>query len=226
MRAKILTLGLICFFVFAYCKKNLPTSPDLNISLTINHFTANPTEILFGEYSTLSWDVRNASKVEIDQGIGNVLWSGTVEVNPTETTIYTLTAYAKDGSGSKYRTAQVTVDWSLAAIEIVGEPELFIACSDIAYNTLEFRLIVRNVADKQVGISSLALTIYGENSETLLSHLWQAGHASWLPQDIPPGEERIVSNVGYPLVFGWDRERCEEMARIGRAEFKFTAVFY
>jgi len=100
MRTKILILGLVCFFIFSYCKKGLPTSPDFSDvqSLKINYFTVSPSQILYGESSMLSWSVSNALKVVIDYGIGTVGQTGVKEVSPSEPTTYTLTAYSEDDS--------------------------------------------------------------------------------------------------------------------------------
>lgn len=106
MRAKVLTLGLICFFVFSHCKRQLPTTPEL--SLQIRYFTASPSQISAGEFSILSWSVIGAEKVIIDQNIGEVAANGTREVSPVETTVYTLTAYGKTDTVSRTATVNVS----------------------------------------------------------------------------------------------------------------------
>jgi hypothetical protein len=75
-------------------------------AVTIDSFTADPITIALGASSTLSWATTNASTVNIDQSIGTVAGTGTVDVTPTETTTYTLTA---DGTGGPL-TQQVTVN--------------------------------------------------------------------------------------------------------------------
>jgi len=71
-------------------------------------FDADPGTINLGETSTLSWEVTGAATVSIDQGIGNVALSGTRDVSPGETTIYTLTA--TNEAGSVNATVQITVE--------------------------------------------------------------------------------------------------------------------
>ena len=73
----------------------------------INSFTADPTSILPGESSTLSWSVSGATAVTIDPDIGSVALSGTCTVSPTTTTTYTLEA--SNEAGSSTATVQVTV---------------------------------------------------------------------------------------------------------------------
>jgi len=70
-------------------------------------FDADPGTINSGGTSTLSWEVTGAATVSIDQGIGNVALSGTRDVSPGETTIYTLTA--TNEAGSVNATVQITV---------------------------------------------------------------------------------------------------------------------
>ncbi|MCX6875879.1 MAG: hypothetical protein NTW21_19020 [Verrucomicrobia bacterium] len=70
-------------------------------------FSASPAGVLSGEASTLSWTTTNATTVSIDNGVGTVAASGSVQVYPTATTTYTLTAIG-DG-GTRTKTAQVAV---------------------------------------------------------------------------------------------------------------------
>lgn len=77
---------------------NVNVFPSWAIPPVINSFEASPLEIATGESSTLTWNVANASMVEIDPDIGNVAINGSRVVFPTENTVYTLTATNKGGS--------------------------------------------------------------------------------------------------------------------------------
>ena len=57
-----------------------------------NSFTANPTTINLGQSTTLTWATTNATTVNINNAVGNVLVDGSVPVSPLVTTTYTLTA--------------------------------------------------------------------------------------------------------------------------------------
>ncbi len=74
----------------------------------IKTFRAVPPEIGVGESSTLSWEVENASRVILTNGVSNaqVDSSGSQVVTPPATTTYTLTAYNSTGESA---TASVTV---------------------------------------------------------------------------------------------------------------------
>ena len=78
-------------------------------TLAIDSFAADNTTIESGDTVTLTWTMRNAESASIDQGVGDIadddLESGSVEVSPTATTTYTLTAT----KGTDDVTASVTI---------------------------------------------------------------------------------------------------------------------
>jgi len=73
--------------------------------LSINQFTASPTEVSSGGTSTLTWSIEGAESSEIDNGVGQVESRGTKSVRPDRTTTYTLIARA----GTSTATASVRV---------------------------------------------------------------------------------------------------------------------
>lgn len=72
-------------------------------------FTANPTSIQPGQSATLEWEVVNADRITLDQGIGIVATRGSRTVSPSVTTTYTLTSLGYTGTGSDSRSVTVTV---------------------------------------------------------------------------------------------------------------------
>jgi hypothetical protein len=60
-------------------------------------FTANPGTIDFGQSSTLSWVVENATSVSVST-IGTVGLTGSHSVSPASTTTYTITATNANGT--------------------------------------------------------------------------------------------------------------------------------
>lgn len=95
----ILLVGVGCAPGGASCIPSIPA---------VNSFEASPSSISAGQSSTLSWKVAGATMVNIDQGIGNVALTGSREVMPSATTVYTLTATNALGVGTT-ATAQVIV---------------------------------------------------------------------------------------------------------------------
>ncbi|MBA7521153.1 hypothetical protein ES705_13256 [subsurface metagenome] len=116
---KKMLLVFLCFTLFLSipgCKKKLPTQPDIPVKIlpTIEYFNANPDSIEFESDSiiTLSWSVKNATNITIDQDVGTVSATDATQVSPEETTTYTLTATNSDGT----RTASCTVEVTARAI--------------------------------------------------------------------------------------------------------------
>jgi hypothetical protein len=83
------------------------TGPDDSGRLSIQRFTASPDEINTGAKTVLLWSVDGAEAVNIDQGIGEVEASGSMQVTPQSTTTYTLSA--EGGSSSATATVRVVV---------------------------------------------------------------------------------------------------------------------
>jgi hypothetical protein len=84
-------------------------------------FTAAPTAITSGQASTLSWNVENATSVEIT-GLGTVANSGTADVRPTQTTTYQLVARNNNG--------QTTAESSVTVSGVnPGNPPTIAACA-------------------------------------------------------------------------------------------------
>ncbi|MGJ8695549.1 MAG: lamin tail domain-containing protein [Verrucomicrobiaceae bacterium] len=73
---------------------------------SIDTFTATPSLIASGGSTTLEWQITGADSAEINNGVGSInATSGSLVVNPTTTTTYTLTA--TNGGGSM--TSEITV---------------------------------------------------------------------------------------------------------------------
>ncbi len=86
----------------------------------INSFIADPNSITLGASSMISWNVSNATRVSIDQGIGSVGLIGSTSVSPGTTTTYTLTA--TNASGSTTATTRVLVAGTPSSSVSEGPP--------------------------------------------------------------------------------------------------------
>lgn len=110
-RQLIIKIVLALMLTSTNCKDSgtpsTPTTPA-QTKPTINEFSASPDKITEGASSVLSWNVTNAQKVEIDQGLGQVALIGSTSVKPSKTTIYTLTA--TNGSQTEIKSCQITVE--------------------------------------------------------------------------------------------------------------------
>jgi hypothetical protein len=71
---------------------SLTSSSSTAVPPVINEFGANPNTIGDGDSSNISWSVSNATSITIEPAIGFVAFLGNIEVSPSSTTTYTLTA--------------------------------------------------------------------------------------------------------------------------------------
>ncbi|NIN36507.1 MAG: hypothetical protein GTO60_16020, partial [Gammaproteobacteria bacterium] len=84
-------------------------------------FIATPDTIQYQQSSTLSWNVLNADTITIDNGIGSVGPTGSVQVSPeVPTTTYTLTAVNLGGTTTKLVT--VTVIFPVPTVTFSASP--------------------------------------------------------------------------------------------------------
>jgi hypothetical protein len=75
---------------------------------TINSFNANPTSVLSGSSSTLSWATTGATSIAITPGsFTSTMASGSTSVSPTAKTTYTLTATNAAGSSTAMATVSI-----------------------------------------------------------------------------------------------------------------------
>ena len=72
----------------------------------IHYFTVEPEVAGQGDPVVLSWDVRDADEISIDNGIGDVVAKGTREIILDETTTFTLTASNSFGENKASITAE------------------------------------------------------------------------------------------------------------------------
>jgi len=86
-----------------------PPPPATPPAPVVAQFTAEPSSIQSGQFSTLRWQVNgSASGVSIDQSIGPVQNTGNRRVNPVESTTYTLTASGPGGTSTASATVNVS----------------------------------------------------------------------------------------------------------------------
>jgi len=107
-------------------------TPGASISINIDNvdspipppeinFIADTLSIVPGDTSALSWDVAHADLIFIDNDIGYVDASGSLEVQPLETTTFSLSAIGPGGNSTESIT--ITVTHSPPMVEIFAEPE-------------------------------------------------------------------------------------------------------
>lgn len=86
----------------------------------IINFSVSPQSIESGNGAILSWEVKNALKINIDHGIGEVAPSGQLQINPSYTTTYKLTAFNNAGLRARYLTLDVSLKTASPLDDTIG----------------------------------------------------------------------------------------------------------
>jgi len=74
--------------------------PVIEVSLGVD-ISADPDAIISGEAAVLTWDSINATRVSMDNGIGDVDVSGLLTVSPEESTTYAITVENDEGQTAR-----------------------------------------------------------------------------------------------------------------------------
>ncbi|MGA1841212.1 MAG: hypothetical protein ACMUIU_11355, partial [bacterium] len=85
---------------------------NATVTITVSQLPAisiniDPAYIHTGEIATLTWTASNADIVSIDKGIGQVDESGSIDISPSQTTTYTITASNPSGTTTDTITLKV-----------------------------------------------------------------------------------------------------------------------
>ena len=107
--------GILWWLTGKNNRRNIEYEPQ------IESFTASLNKILIGEKTRLKWNVDGfPESLIIDNGVGDVTNQSSVEVNPSRTTTYTLTASNSKGTA----TAQVTVEVIPKIVSFTASPNV------------------------------------------------------------------------------------------------------
>ncbi|NQT69847.1 MAG: tandem-95 repeat protein [Desulfobacteraceae bacterium] len=106
----------------------------------------DPEVIKQGESSILTWTSGHAKQVSIDQGIGSMPRNGSVEVSPTETTTYTITAQRNKWTVTDSVTVTVINSPPIAEPQTVTLNEdtavsITLFASDVDEDTLTYQVV-------------------------------------------------------------------------------------
>jgi len=106
MKKQLIVVGIVVF-IFAVWLSGCIGEPEEKLPLSIISFNVEPNTINQGESANLSWVVKGASSVNIDNGIGDVALTGSQVITPNETATYILTAV--NSTTSKTSSTQIIV---------------------------------------------------------------------------------------------------------------------
>jgi len=180
------------------------TAPTVSIN-------ADPAAISSGESSTLSWTTTNAYSCSIEPDIGKVDVNGSVNVSPTETTLYTITATGPAGSVTDE--VEVLVDMTLP-----DDLELGFAFNEqqggaglvgdsvriLNGNVVDARVDLRLPSPNRFGLSFITTYNSRSNIAGALGYGWSHSYALTLDPDYPlfgTSYLRVIDETGRAAYF-------------------------
>jgi peptidoglycan-associated lipoprotein len=229
--------------IFAGCKKKVSAPPPVDNSVipsskpTVS-LNASPNSIKPGDSARLTWTSTDASDLDIEPGVGKVTPQGSTPVNPSTTTMYTITATGPGGTGNA--SATVTVLSSSAPPPAANNPnasfeELFEQnVHDVFFDFN--KADIREDARKSLTGNAEFLRSYPQVHITLEGHCDERGSTEY---NIALGERRAQASKNYLVSLGipagrmdtvsWGKERpfCSESTeecwqQNRRAHFVYT----
>jgi hypothetical protein len=159
--------------------------PPVGMPPAIIKFSSNPSAINAGSPSILFWNVTGATSVSIDQGIGQVGFTGIKVVSPAASTVYTISATNSTG----------TVTGS--AVTIVNSaplPPAAIPSTGITVGVIpgESGSLVKNGST----YTRFPAICVGDNGADLASRAFLSFDISWIPSNAVI-DEVVLSLGGY-----------------------------
>jgi hypothetical protein len=198
---------------------NVSVSVTPGTAPRIIRFSAGPLSIASGSTSTLAWQVENADNVSIAPTVGQVPLAGTRDVQPTQTTTYTLTATNKFGTVTATATVTVTAPQppsnpaitSFTATPAISSPGSPVVLTCLAQNAT--RVAIMGVGDVNasgsITVNPQITTIYncvatnnagGRASQSLTVTVGSSGVAPPAPVIIVGGPNCTGTVVGSSVV--------------------------
>jgi len=99
-----------------------------------DHLTVSPDSIVKGQSATLSWTSQNASRCDIQPGIGPVETQGSLAITPVDNTLYNLTCNGAGGVAQSAANIAVTIPVDAAAAPKLCSPTVV----DVQFDTNKF----------------------------------------------------------------------------------------
>ncbi|MFA5991421.1 MAG: hypothetical protein WC794_04200 [Candidatus Doudnabacteria bacterium] len=119
--------------------------PQVNLPEILSFSSSFPS-VSAGESTTLSWNILNATSINIDQGIGNITGMNSKVVSPSQTTTYTLTASNNGGSVSK----TLTISYTLLPVDTTAPIISLVATTEVTSSGARISWVTNENSDSQV----------------------------------------------------------------------------
>ncbi len=170
--------------------------------------TATPTTIDRGQFATLTWESSNATRHDLQPGVGTVDAQGSREVSPSESTTYTLTATGAGGTDTA--TARITVVVPLPPSEVprISDENLFRQDIQHAYFDLD-RYNIRPDAAEALSADADFLRNRSSIVFTLEGHCDERGSEEY---NLGLGDRRANSTKEHLINLGISEDRIRTIS--------------
>lgn len=207
-----LILGGVILFA-AGCHKRVatapvtpPVAPPAPSAPTVT-LQASPADITRGGNAILTWSSANATELNLSPGLGSVNARGSQQVNPAESTTYTITATG--GGGRAEATARVTVSLPpVAAATSPGLDELFqqtVKDAFFDYNASDIRADAKAALEKNAEF----LDLHDEIHFTIEGHCDERGSEEY---NLGLGDRRATAAKKYMVSLGIPEDHIQTMS--------------
>jgi len=128
------------------------------VEISVDHET-----IVLGESCTLSWNSTDSDSCVIDSGIGSVDVSGSIKVSPSETTIYTITAFGLGGNTTDSVT--ITVFQPSITITLPHDGDV------ISRTNVRVEGTMTNIASHDIGVTVNGVVAIVDETQFVANHV-------------------------------------------------------
>jgi peptidoglycan-associated lipoprotein len=207
---KIMLLFVSAVILFAGCHKRVASvpaapapAPAAPPAPTVA-LQASPGDITKGGSTTLTWSSTNANQVTLSPGLGSVNGQGSRQVDPGESTTYTITAIGNGGRAEA--SARVTVSLPpVAAVPTPGLDEMFREAVRDAFFDYD-KSDIRADAKESLTKNAEFLNLHRDIRFAIEGHCDERGSAEY---NLGLGDRRATAAKKYMVSLGLAEDRIQ-----------------
>jgi len=210
LNQKALIVAFVGMVFFAGCHKRVasapvapPAPPPAPAAPTVT-LQASPGDVTRGGSATLTWSSTNATSLTLSPGLGTVNMQGSQQVDPEESTTYTITAMGNGGRAEA--SARVTVSAPpVASQPAEGLDEMFREAVKDAFFNYD-KSDIRPDAKESLTKNAEFLNLHREIRFTIEGHCDERGSEEY---NIGLGDRRATAAKKYMVSLGIDESRIQ-----------------
>ena len=182
---------------------------------TIETFVADPGTVERGRTAALRWVVKDATQIEIDQGLGTVAAVGQREVSPDDHTTYTIRATGPGGQATASTTLAVTLPPPPAPVAAAPRPTISERLSSevrdvyFDFDKSEIRSDAHGTLTSDAEALKSILSEFPTNTVILEGHCDERGSAEY---NLGLGDRRANAVKSFLNQLGIDAERLQAIS--------------